>query len=124
MSYPAKGKADYLALGDWNCVCYDCGRKFKASQMRRNWQGFWECPEHWTPRQPQDFVRGVPDNPTPPWTQPMPANVFVYVCDIESMQPIADIAVAECAVAGADGGLAGSAIAGIAIAGIAISGSS
>ena len=77
MSYPGgRGKADYLALGDWNVVCFDCGRKFKASMMRRNWQGFYECPDHWTPRQPQDFVRSVPDKQTPPWVQPMPEDVF------------------------------------------------
>ena len=63
-------RADYFALGDWNTVCYDCGRKFKASVMKRNWQGFYECPEHWTPRQPQDFVRSVPDVQVVPWAQP------------------------------------------------------
>jgi hypothetical protein len=65
--------SDYFAPGDWNVVCYDCGRKFKASMMRRNWQGFYECPEHWTPRQPQDFVRSIQ---TPPWVQPMPQDQF------------------------------------------------
>ncbi len=75
----ARGRADYLELGDWNVVCYDCGRKRKASTMVRQWQGFYVCPEHWTPRQPQDFARGVPDNQTPPWSQPMPSNEFVAV---------------------------------------------
>ena len=66
------GRADYLALGDWNCVCYECGRKRKASQMKKHWQGYWVCPEHWEPRQQQDFARAVGDNVTPPWTQPRP----------------------------------------------------
>lgn len=70
------GRADYLALGDWNTQCYQCGRKRKASTMKKHWQGYWVCPEHWEPRHPQDFVRNVTDNMTPPWSQPQPAPVF------------------------------------------------
>ena len=70
------GKADFLRLGDWNVACFFCGRKRKASEMARYWKGFYVCPEHWEPRQPQDFVRGIPDNQAPPWTQPQ-ADVFV-----------------------------------------------
>jgi len=72
------GRADYLALGDWNTVCYECGRKRKASEMKKHWQGYYVCPEHWEPRQTQDFVRAVPDQQTPPWVQPMPADVFTF----------------------------------------------
>jgi hypothetical protein len=72
-----KGRADYLELGDYNAVCYQCGRKRKASTMKKHWQGYWVCPEHWEPRHPQDFVRGVPDPQTPPWAQPMPTDIFV-----------------------------------------------
>jgi hypothetical protein len=43
--------------------------KFKASQLKRHWKGYYVCVEHWEPRQPQDFVRGVPDIQTPPWVQ-------------------------------------------------------
>lgn len=79
MSYPAKGKADYLELGTYNASCYQCGRKFKANMLVRNWQGYYVCPPHNEPRQPQDFVRGVQDIQTPPWTQPMPPDQFVGV---------------------------------------------
>lgn len=70
------GRADYLALGDWNAVCSMCGRKRKASELQRNWQGMWRCPEHNEPRQPQDFVRAVPDVQTAPWVQ-SPVDIFV-----------------------------------------------
>lgn len=59
-----------FVLGDWNAACWRCGAKRKASTMRRQWQGYYVCPEHWEPRHPQDFVRGVPDNPSVPWSQP------------------------------------------------------
>jgi hypothetical protein len=72
------GRADYLLLGDWNVQCFQCGFKAKASQMVRNWQGYWVHPEHNEPRQTQDFVRGVPDNQISPWVQPWPAVVYTY----------------------------------------------
>lgn len=72
------GKSDYWAPGDWNTVCYQCGFKRKASYLVRNWKGYYVCPEHNEPRQPQDFVRGVPDTQQPPWTQPQPTAVFHY----------------------------------------------
>lgn len=71
------GRADYLELGSWNVQCYQCGRKRKASMMKKHWQGFWVCPEHWEARHPQDFVRNVTDNMTPPWSQPQPAPQFL-----------------------------------------------
>lgn len=77
MSEFSIGKADYLAEGDWNAVCFECGRKFKASSMKKHWQGYYVCERDWEARQPQDFARGVPDDQTPPWTQPMPENQFV-----------------------------------------------
>lgn len=70
------GASDHLVLGDWNAVCYECGRKKKASQLKKHWQGYMVCPEHWEPRQPQDFVRATADTDVPAWTQPMPADVF------------------------------------------------
>ena len=69
MAYPPKGRADYLDLGDWNCICSMCGQKRKASQLVKNWQGQWRCPEHNESRHPQDFVRAVADNQSVLWTQ-------------------------------------------------------
>lgn len=72
------GRADFLQLGDWNVQCYQCGFKGKASQMVKNWQGYYVHPEHNEPRQPQDFVRAIPDLQTPPWTQPWPGVTYTY----------------------------------------------
>jgi len=72
------GRADYLNLGDWNTQCFQCGKKMKASQAVRNWQGYYVHPEHNEPRQTQDFVRGVPDNQIPPWVQPWPHAIYTY----------------------------------------------
>lgn len=88
MSYPAKGRADYYAEGDWNAACFQCARKRKASQMVKNWQGYWVCPEHNEPRHPQDFVRAVPDVQAPPWVQPIgELFVFYIACGLATGTP-------------------------------------
>lgn len=97
MTVPIRGRADYLELGDWNAVCFECGRKRKASSMKKHWQGYWVCPEHWEARQPQDFVRSVPDIIQPPWVQ-TPEDTFVPVCSWEGRSGICDIGVADCAI--------------------------
>lgn len=70
------GRADYYKPGSWNAICYECGFKRKGDELLRYWQGYFLCERCWNPRQPQDFARTLPDNPTPPWTQPQPAWVF------------------------------------------------
>ena len=96
--------ADYLALGDWNAACAWCGRKRKASTMRQlppgvPGGGLRVCPDHWNPRQPQDFVRGIPDYQAPPWVQPEADN-FVQICTPNTITAIAWYAEAGCAIAG------------------------
>lgn len=67
----------YFAPGDWNAVCDRCGRRFKASQMRKTWQGYYVCERDWEPRHPQDFVRARQEHIVPPWVRP-PIEPFVY----------------------------------------------
>ena len=61
--------------GTWNVACDRCGFKFKATQIRREWNGLRVCDgigktKCFEPRQPQDFVRGKRDRQTVPWTRP------------------------------------------------------
>jgi hypothetical protein len=64
------GRADYLELGTWNATCSLCGSKYKANELKKHWTGWYRCTDCWEPRQPQDFVRGVQDVQTVPWSQP------------------------------------------------------
>ena len=100
MSPFSRGRADYLELGDNNVACYECGRKRKASTMRRHWQGYYVCPAHHEPRQEQDFVRNVLDNQMPPWTQPPAPTAFRVYCAPNDVTAIASYAVATCMIAG------------------------
>jgi len=89
------------APGDWNATCFQCGRKFKASQLSRHWQGHWVCPECYEPRHPQDFVKGVRESNPPPFVQPQwEHDIHVYVCDIDSRSAIPGYAVGGCMMPG------------------------
>ena len=85
--------------GDWLAACHQCGRTHLASTMRRHWQGYWVCPEHWEERHPQDFVRGVQDIQTPPWVQP-PSDIDLYFCDINGRSAWPGRAIPGCMVPG------------------------
>lgn len=94
------GKADHLVLGDHNATCYECGKKFKASTLKRHWQGYYVCPAHWEPRQTQDFVRAVPDNMSVPWAQPQPADTFGLSCTLDGSSSVPGLATPGCMIPG------------------------
>lgn len=91
------GKADYLEWGTWNATCSICGGKFKANQMRKHWTGFWRCVRDWDFRQPQDFVKGIADIQTVPWSQP-PTETFINICTLNGLSAIPDWAIPDCAL--------------------------
>lgn len=99
MSGPTKGRADHYGPGDWNVACSMCGRKRKASQMVRNWQGMWRCPEHNEPRQPQDFVRAVPDVQSVPFAQPE-TDIDILLCSFNGGSSIPHYAIPGCMIPG------------------------
>lgn len=93
------GEADYLKLGDWNARCDRCGKKRKGSELRKQWNGIYVCPEHWEARHPQDFVRAIKENPTPPFVRG-DVGYFINQCTLEGMAGVPGYGVAGCAIAG------------------------
>ncbi len=71
------GRENFFRMGDWRAVCDQCGMVCHASQMFLRWDNArtcWHCIEI---RNPQDFLKGIADNQSPPWTRPMPPPIFV-----------------------------------------------
>lgn len=71
------GKADYFKSGDWNGICEQCGKKFKFSKLRTQWDGITACPSCFDYRHPQEFVRGRVDKQSVPNSSPEPEDVFI-----------------------------------------------
>lgn len=61
---------DRFVLGDHNAACFECGRKKKASTLKKHWKGYYVCPDHWESRHPQDFVGNVPVESRVEFVQP------------------------------------------------------
>lgn len=81
---------NYYAPGLFNFVCDECGLVFKSSEGILRWDGAWVDARCFETRQPQDFVRAVPDNQSTPWARPR-AFVFMSV-------PVPDSALGEVAL--------------------------
>lgn len=76
------GHADFYRHGDWNAACDRCGFKFKFSELRRTWDNLYVCRKDWEPRQPQDFVRGVPDRQALPVSRPEGEDDFLTTNEV------------------------------------------
>lgn len=66
----------YLSRGDWNAWCMRCGRKYKSSQLSKEWDELWVCQDCFEDRHPQDMVRGVRDEQRTPWASPELSDTF------------------------------------------------
>ena len=74
-------QTSYFALGEWDSVCDQCGRGFKFSDLSKRWDNAWVCDACWEPRQPQDFVRAVRDDPSVPVARPrvgLPTGLMMW----------------------------------------------
>jgi hypothetical protein len=91
---------NYLKLGDWNVICDSCGRKFKASTMRKRWDGLFVCHEDFEYKHPQLSLKVQGDKQQVPIPRPESTDTFLEFCDIWKSSPMADFGTAGCAVVG------------------------
>jgi hypothetical protein len=65
----AVAENDFYADGEWNFACDLCGRKQKSNRSMLTWNGLRVCRHHKEVRNPQDFLRGVKDDQSVPWSR-------------------------------------------------------
>lgn len=58
-----EANAGYQPGNHW-CECQRCGFDYRASQMRKEWNGSLVCEDCYEPRHPQDFVKSVKESPS------------------------------------------------------------
>jgi hypothetical protein len=71
------GRADHYVHGDNNVICDRCGRKYKASDLKREWNGLYTCPDDWEIRHPQDLIRSKHDDQRPSLSRPEGTDTFI-----------------------------------------------
>lgn len=69
--------------GQFNLYCDSCGKKIKAGEAKKRWDGLIVCPDDYEERQPQDFVKAKLDRitvpfarPSDPWKFSIPLGMF------------------------------------------------
>ena len=91
---------NWLKLGDYNCICDSCGKKFKASSMRRRWDGLLVCEQDWEEKHPQLSLRVYADKQTVAIPRPEAEDQFINSCNLINSQGVSGFAVAGCAISG------------------------
>jgi hypothetical protein len=93
------GKADYYADGQWNFYCDLCGAKTKSGDAMKTWNGLYVCRHHKEVRNPQDYLRGVKDNQSTPWSRPEKVpETFVGYCTLQGKNAVPGFAIPGCAI--------------------------
>lgn len=93
------GKADFYADGQWNFFCDLCGCKAKSGRAMKTWNNLYVCKHHKEIRNPQDFIRGVKDDQTVPFSRPRGPDIFVPdICYLQGTNAIPGWAVPGCAL--------------------------
>ena len=62
------GSRNYYKKGDFNAICDICGFLYKASQLKKRWDGFMVCYKDWEPRPAQEFIRGIKEDFSTPFS--------------------------------------------------------
>jgi hypothetical protein len=92
---------NWLKLGDYNGICDSCGRKFKASTMKKRWDGLFVCEHDYEVKHPQLSLRVRGDKQSVPVPRPeSEQDVFIRECNIINSQGIAGSGVSGCMVSG------------------------
>lgn len=65
---------NHLILGNYNALCDSCGRKFKAFDLQKRWDGLMVCQEDFEQRHPQDLLKVQREKIAVPWSRPYAAE--------------------------------------------------
>jgi len=88
---------NWLKLGDYNAICDSCGRKFKASTMRKRWDGMFVCKEDFEYKHPQLSLKVRGDKQYVPIPRPeTTTDTFIFFCTIWTSSAYADMGTADC----------------------------
>lgn len=77
---------DNFILGDSNAICDCCGFKFKASMLRKRWDGAMVCRDDFELRHPQDSLKARPERNNVKDARPEPSYRFLAVGEITADQ--------------------------------------
>lgn len=90
---------NYYKHGEWNIICFVCGKKCKSGDIRKRWDGALVCKEDYETRHILDFIKIRSDETSVPYSNTEPPDQFIFFCYIESRTGGADFYTADCMIA-------------------------
>jgi hypothetical protein len=66
-------------------VCDVCGFVYRWDELMLRWDNLMVCEADYETRNPQDFVRAVPDGKPLPWSRPPPEDVELVIDYIDTV---------------------------------------
>jgi hypothetical protein len=78
------GRKLHYKLGSFYRTDDRTGFPQRAERTRREWNNLIVDQARWEPRQPQDLVKGVPDNQSVPDPRPLGQNVYVGPVSVQT----------------------------------------
>lgn len=63
--------------GNWTVVCDRTGFRLLNTQVQFEWNGLLVFDRVWEIRQPQDYLKGIPDNMSVPYARPKEEPTFI-----------------------------------------------
>ena len=70
--------------GDFLRICDICGKRCKASETRKTWDGLITCLADWDPKQPTLTIRATYDRQSAPEPRPEPPPAYVPIYGLGS----------------------------------------
>ncbi len=89
-----------VQLGGRFGYCQVCSRRFFVSRLRKRWDDLWVCPADWEIRNPQEYVRGVPDLLPQYPVLPSPGVEYSTYCTVQGRSAIPGFSVPGCMIPG------------------------
>lgn len=86
--------------GTWLVICDVCGFEFPSDKVKKRWDGLIVCEKDFEHDHPQKHIRIRSDEQAPPFVRPQPADVFGHYCDLVSIQGVVDYGTVGCAIVG------------------------
>lgn len=93
---------------NYNALCDVCQFKFKASQLRKRWDGLMVCDADWETRHPLDFYQTRNDTHKLPFIRSdnmifLPVEFEVGICNNYRRRGMVGIGTVGCAILGRTG---------------------
>lgn len=86
--------------GRWSAICDRCGFRFHSDKLKLEWTGLRVCGGCYETRNPQDFLKVIPEKIVSDWIRDEATDTFLHVCYLWELSAYPGLGVPGCMIAG------------------------